>query len=82
MTATNPNTAANRAASAGLDFNVADQVPEQQFDAMLWHYVHGWKSKAPGPGPNASPYVPADDELAPAPGQLGGMLARWLKPKR
>jgi DNA-binding beta-propeller fold protein YncE len=82
MTATNPNTAANRAASAGLDFNVADQVPEQQFDAILWHYVHGWKSKAPGPGPNASPYIPADDELAPAPGQFNGMIASWLKPKR
>ncbi len=82
VTATNPNTAADRAASAGLNFDLADQVPEQQFDTILWHYVHGRKSKAPPPGPNASPYIPADDELAPAPGQLGGMLASWLKPKR
>ncbi len=81
VTATNPNTAANRAASAGLNFNVADQVPETQFDSMLWHYVHGWRSKAPGPGPNASPYVPANDELAPAPGQLAGLLAGWLRPR-
>ena len=51
--ATNPNTAADRASTAGLNFNVADQVPEQQFDQMLWRYVHGAGSTPPPPGPNA-----------------------------
>ena len=54
VTATNPNTAADRKASDGLNLNMADQVPEQQLDGILWHSVHGWKSKPPPPGPNAS----------------------------
>ena len=77
VTATNPNTAANRAASDGLDFDATDQVPEQQFDAILWHYVHGWGSKAPPPGPDASPYDAAaadNDTPAAHPDQLLRML--------
>jgi DNA-binding beta-propeller fold protein YncE len=82
MTATNPNNAADRAASAGLNFNIGDQVPEQQFDAILWHYVHGWKSKAPPPGPNASPYVPFDPDEVALPGQFERSMASWLGPRR
>ena len=52
--ATNPNTAYNRDVSAGLNLNMADQVPEQQLDAILWHYARGANSKPPPPGPNAS----------------------------
>jgi DNA-binding beta-propeller fold protein YncE len=54
MTATNPNTAANRRASKGLPLNVADQVPQHRLDAILWRYRHGPGSKPPPPGPNAS----------------------------
>ena len=54
VTATNPNTTANRKASAGLNLTATDQVPEQQLDAILWHYVHGFSSAPPPPGPNAS----------------------------
>jgi hypothetical protein len=54
VTATNPNTSANRRASAGLNLAATDQVPEQQLDAILWHYVHGFSSTPPPPGPNAS----------------------------
>ena len=79
VTATNPNSAADRRATAGLEFNVPDQVPEQQFDAMLWHGAHGWKSKPPPPGPDASPFNPADDEIAPVPDQLGRLMSGWLK---
>jgi phospholipase C len=54
MTATNPNTAANRRASKGLPLNVIDQVPQRRLDAILWHYRHGAGSTPPPPGPNAS----------------------------
>jgi DNA-binding beta-propeller fold protein YncE len=54
VTATNPMTAADASASAGLNLNATDQVPERQFDAILWHYAHGAGSKPPPPGPNAS----------------------------
>ncbi len=54
MTATNPDTAANRRASKGLPLNVADQVPQRRLDAILWRYRHGPGSKPPAPGPNAS----------------------------
>jgi DNA-binding beta-propeller fold protein YncE len=54
MSATNPNTAANRRASAGLPLNVVDQIPQQTLDAILWRYRHGPGSKPPPPGPNAS----------------------------
>jgi phospholipase C len=79
VSATNPNTAADRAASVGPNFNVADQVPEQQFDGILWHYAHGWRSKPPPPGPDASPSIPVDDDIPPAPDRLGQLLGNWLK---
>jgi Phosphoesterase family len=55
MTAVNPATAQNIAASKGQPLNATDQVPQQVLDAMLWHYRHGFGSKPPPPGPNASP---------------------------
>jgi hypothetical protein len=54
MTATNPATAANIAASKGQPLDATDQVPQQVLDAMLWHYRHGSDSRPPPPGPNAS----------------------------
>ena len=54
MTATNPNTAENRAAVEGYDLVRTDQVPQDVLDAMLWHYRHGFKSAPPPAGPNAS----------------------------
>ena len=54
VTGTNPNTAANRRASKGLPLNSIDQVPQQELDAILWHYRHGFDSTPPPPGPNAS----------------------------
>jgi DNA-binding beta-propeller fold protein YncE len=54
VTATNPNTAANRRASKGLPLNALDQVPQRRLDAILWGYKHGPHSTPPPPGPNAS----------------------------
>jgi hypothetical protein len=54
MTAVNPNTPANRRASAGLPLNQLDRVPQRRLDAILWHYRHGFDSMPPPPGPNAS----------------------------
>jgi len=54
VTATNPDTAANRRASRGLPLNALDQVPQQRLDAILWRYKHGPHSTPPPPGPNAS----------------------------
>ncbi len=54
MTATNPDTAANRRASRGLPLNALDQVPQRKLDAILWHHRHGFDSQPPPPGPNAS----------------------------
>jgi len=54
MTATNPNTAANRRASAGLDFKGLDQVTQRRLDSILWHYRHGFDAAVPPAGPNAS----------------------------
>ena len=54
VTATNPNTAANRRASKGLPLNALDQVPQQRLDGILWRYKHGPHSTPPPPGPNAS----------------------------
>ena len=54
VTATNPDTAANRRASRGLPLNALDQVPQQRLDAVLWRYRHGPHSTPPPPGPNAS----------------------------
>jgi YVTN family beta-propeller protein len=55
VTATNPNTAANRRAARGLPLNSLDQVPQRKLDAILWRYRHGRHSTPPPPGPNASP---------------------------
>jgi DNA-binding beta-propeller fold protein YncE len=54
MTATNPATAQNIAASKGQPLDATDQVPQHVLDAMLWHYRHGFGSHPPPPGPNAS----------------------------
>jgi hypothetical protein len=54
MTAVNPATAANFAASKGQPLDATDQVPQQVLDGMLWHYRHGFGSQPPPPGPNAS----------------------------
>jgi Phosphoesterase family/Lactonase, 7-bladed beta-propeller len=54
MTAVNPASKQNIAASEGVDLVDTDQVPQDVLDAMLWHYRHGWKSAPPPPGPNAS----------------------------
>src|SRR5436190_8827598 len=54
MTATNPNTAANRRASKGRPPNALDQVPQRRLDGILWRYRHGASSTPPPPGPNAS----------------------------
>ena len=56
-----PLTAKNTAASplAGLSdrlpFNSLDATPQAISDQVLWASVHGARSKAPAPGPNASP---------------------------
>jgi len=54
MTATNPNTPANRRASKGLPLNFPDLIPQRRLDAILWRYRHGPNSVPPPPGPNAS----------------------------
>jgi hypothetical protein len=69
MTAVNPNTAANRAASRGLPLNQLDRLPQRRLDAILWHYRHGFDSAPPPPGPNASgldrePLGDEDDAVA------------------
>jgi hypothetical protein len=83
--ATNPNTAADRKASEGLNLNVPDQMPERQLDAILWHYVHGADSTPPPPGPNASASDTASADAADyAPlahsQTLLQSLRGWLKP--
>jgi len=55
MTGTNPATAENIAAAKDQPLDATDQVPQQVLDAMLWHYRHGFGSRPPPPGPNASP---------------------------
>jgi len=81
VTATNPNTTANRDVSAGLNLNATDQVPEQQLDAILWHYVHGFSSTPPPPGPDASSSdtAAADDQPLTNPRQLSQLLRSWLR---
>ena len=53
LTATNPNTPANRAAVRGYNMTATDRVPQRVLDEQLWHAVHGQGSKPPPPGPNA-----------------------------
>ena len=79
MTATNPNTAANRRASAGLNLNFADQVPQQRLDKILWQYRHGPQAVPPPPGPNASSFDgPQADHTDPGE-QLTGAALRKLR---
>ena len=49
----NPNSAYDRALSRGYRWSRPDQVPQDVFDRVLWHAVHGPKSGPPPPGPNA-----------------------------
>jgi hypothetical protein len=51
--ARNPSGTRGAAASRGLPWGTLDAVPQHQLDNLLWHSVHGWKSKPPAPGPNA-----------------------------
>jgi hypothetical protein len=51
----NPNTAANRALSAGYHWKLRDEVPQDVFDRVLWLAAHGPHSHPPPPGPNAVP---------------------------
>jgi DNA-binding beta-propeller fold protein YncE len=53
LTATNPATAANKAAVRGYDMTKTDSMPQRVLDRQLWHAVHGQGSKPPAPGPNA-----------------------------
>ncbi len=80
VTATNPNSPAASRAADGLNLNFPDQVPEQQLDAMLWHSVHGFASRPPPPGPNASPSdtAAADDAPLAHAQTLPQVLSRWL----
>jgi hypothetical protein len=55
LTATNPSTAANKAAARNYDLTDTDRVPQRVLDRMLWQSVKGANSKAPAPGPNAEP---------------------------
>ena len=50
LTATNPNTPANRAAVRGYDMTATDRVPQRVLDRQVWHAVHGPGSKPPKPG--------------------------------
>ena len=84
MTGVNPNTAANRAASAGLPLNQLDRLPQRRLDAILWHYRHGWGSAPPPPGPNASGLdheLLGDNEEAVADGREIGRELRRLHRK-
>jgi YVTN family beta-propeller protein len=84
VTATNPNTAANRRASRGLPLNSIDQIPQRRLDAILWRYRHGPNAVPPPPGPNASPEDSAgrdesgEDALA-HPGRVARQLRRALR---
>jgi Phosphoesterase family/Lactonase, 7-bladed beta-propeller len=49
----NPNTAMDRAMSRGYRWTIPDQVPQDKFDRILWHAIHGPHSQPPPPGPNA-----------------------------
>ena len=50
----NANTAFNRALTKCYDFTHIDRVPQDVFDKVLWHAIHG-QASAPPPGPNATP---------------------------
>jgi hypothetical protein len=80
LTATNPDTPANRKASAGLNLEAADQVPQHRLDEILWHYRHGFGSAPPPPGPNASSTDTAErDDSAENPLGNPAAFARQLR---
>ncbi|MEI7889102.1 MAG: alkaline phosphatase family protein [Actinomycetes bacterium] len=71
--------------AAALPYESLDMVPQQLFDQVIWQSVFGPHSKAPVPGPNASP-----TEIARAHGALralrtGKNVSQYLRsvtPKR
>jgi YVTN family beta-propeller protein len=60
LNAHNPSTGAGARSAAAIDFRTIDRVPQRTLDRMLWHAVHGQHSKAPPPGPNATPEAGTD----------------------
>jgi hypothetical protein len=79
MTATNPDTPANRRASAGLPLNFPDLIPQRQLDGILWRYRHGPRAKPPPPGPNASTLDGGRIEGGEGKDALGGAALRRLR---
>ena len=79
MTARNPNTAANRRASAGLNLEFLDQVPQRRLDAILWRYRHGRRSVPPPARPNASSTDSREADKADLANQLDGAKLRELR---
>jgi hypothetical protein len=60
LTAKNPSTAATRRIARRYDLVHTDQVTQRVLDRMLWHAVHGRRSKPPPPGPNAQRERPGE----------------------
>ncbi len=60
LVARNPAGTRGARASAGLPWGTTDAVPQHELDNLLWHAVHGWDSKPPPPGPNATAGADAD----------------------
>jgi DNA-binding beta-propeller fold protein YncE len=54
MTARNADTAQNRRVMRPLNAEKLDSNPQHEVDKVLWWSVHGFDSKPPPPGPNAS----------------------------
>jgi YVTN family beta-propeller protein len=61
LTATNPDTAANRRLARRYDLISTDAVPQRVLDRMLWRAVRGHE-KPPPPGPNAERERPGEDD--------------------
>jgi YVTN family beta-propeller protein len=61
LNARNPTSGAGARAASKLDFRTIDSVPQRTLDRMLWHAVHGQRSQAPPPGPNATPEEDGDE---------------------
>jgi hypothetical protein len=62
LTATNPNTAANRRFARRYDLVHTDQVTQHVLDKMLWRATRGKHSKPPPRGPNAEFEKPGEDD--------------------
>jgi hypothetical protein len=62
LSAKNPNTAANRRFTRGLNLIATDRVPQRVLDRQLWRAVHGPRSTPPKPGPNAQGEGAADGD--------------------